>query len=127
MDSYLLSCGRYIERNPLAAGLVAKPWDYRWSSCRLYALGEPDALVSESPCWLDLATTVEHRQQLWQAFLLDVPRKRKWSGWKATSAMNAFAAVSEKRKVVLCVIVAAGRRLRSWENEAQVDGAIMVA
>jgi putative transposase len=34
IESYLLSCGRYIERNPLEACMVAQPWDYRWSSCR---------------------------------------------------------------------------------------------
>jgi putative transposase len=33
-EGYLLTCGRYIERNPLEAGLVAAPWDYRWASCR---------------------------------------------------------------------------------------------
>jgi putative transposase len=37
-ERYALSCGSYIERNPLEAGLVAQPWDYRWSSCRAYAL-----------------------------------------------------------------------------------------
>ena len=25
-EEYLLSCGRYLERNPLAAGLVTEPW-----------------------------------------------------------------------------------------------------
>jgi putative transposase len=38
-DEYLLSCGRYIEWNPLEAGLVAEPWQYRWSSCRAYVKG----------------------------------------------------------------------------------------
>ena len=28
---YLLSCGRYIERNPVEAGLVPLPWEYPWS------------------------------------------------------------------------------------------------
>jgi putative transposase len=45
-DSYLLSCGRYIERNPVEAGLVTEPWLYRWSICRAYALGEEDALLA---------------------------------------------------------------------------------
>src|SRR5271157_4558109 len=36
-EGYLLSCGRYIERNPLEAGLVTEPWQYAWSSCRAYA------------------------------------------------------------------------------------------
>jgi putative transposase len=45
IDSYLLSCGRYIERNPLEPRLVRQPWQYRWSSCRAYALGEEDPLL----------------------------------------------------------------------------------
>ena len=31
-DRYLLSCGRYIERNSVAAGLCEQPWQYGWSS-----------------------------------------------------------------------------------------------
>ncbi len=31
-DDYLLSCMRYIELNPVRAGMVAHPGDYRWSS-----------------------------------------------------------------------------------------------
>src|SRR5690242_9653075 len=32
-EGYLLSCGRYVERNPAEARLVALPWEYGWSSC----------------------------------------------------------------------------------------------
>jgi putative transposase len=43
---YLLACMRYIELNPVRAGLVRHPAQYRASSYRANALGEPDALVS---------------------------------------------------------------------------------
>jgi putative transposase len=36
---YLLSCGRYVERNSVEARLVAVPWDYAWLSAQSYALG----------------------------------------------------------------------------------------
>ncbi|KKU18992.1 MAG: Transposase [Candidatus Saccharibacteria bacterium GW2011_GWA2_46_10] len=39
-ESYYLECGRYIERNPIRAGLVANAEQYAWSSYRHYALGE---------------------------------------------------------------------------------------
>lgn len=32
MDNYLLACCRYIELNPVRAGLVDNPGDYKWSS-----------------------------------------------------------------------------------------------
>jgi len=38
-ERYLLSCGRYIERNPVEAGIVEEPWACPWSSCRAYARG----------------------------------------------------------------------------------------
>ena len=31
-DSYLVSCMRYIELNPVRAGMVDRPEEYRWSS-----------------------------------------------------------------------------------------------
>jgi len=40
-DDYLLACMRYIELNPVRAGMVAAPGDYRWSSHRANALGDP--------------------------------------------------------------------------------------
>jgi len=35
-DGYLLAASLYIHMNPVRAGLVADPRDYRWSSVRLY-------------------------------------------------------------------------------------------
>jgi putative transposase len=33
---YILGAVRYVLRNPVRAGLVRKPWDYRWSSARWF-------------------------------------------------------------------------------------------
>jgi len=45
VGEYLVSCGRYIERNPVRAGLVEKAWAYRWSSARHYVEGVEDGLT----------------------------------------------------------------------------------
>jgi putative transposase len=58
-DGYLLSCGRYVERNPMEAKLVTEPWLYRWSSCRAYALGEADGLLAPNPWYEELASEAE--------------------------------------------------------------------
>jgi len=34
-DRYFLTCCRYIEMNPVVAGMVHKPEEYRWSSYRV--------------------------------------------------------------------------------------------
>jgi putative transposase len=81
----LLSCGRYVERNPVAAGLCAEPRQYTWSSCRYYACGAADPLVAENPSFTELAPVAERRQQLWRAFLLGederegVVRQEDWA------------------------------------------------
>lgn len=48
VDEYLLSCGRYIERNPVEAKLLRHPWEYRWSSSAAYANGAADALLDDN-------------------------------------------------------------------------------
>jgi putative transposase len=63
VESYFLSCSRYIERNPVTAGLVAEPWQYRWSSCPAYALGVADPLLSYNVWYQDLGANAEQRQQ----------------------------------------------------------------
>jgi putative transposase len=69
-EAYLLSCGRYIEQNPVAAGLTAWPWEYRWRSCRAYALGKADALLAANPWYQALSPDAARRQALWREFLL---------------------------------------------------------
>ena len=41
----MLACQRYIELNPVRAGMVAHPGDYPWSSYRANAQGEENALI----------------------------------------------------------------------------------
>ena len=49
-ERYFLSCSRYIERNPVRAGIVEDPGAYHWSSYRRNALGEEDGIIT--PHWL---------------------------------------------------------------------------
>jgi putative transposase len=43
--SYLLNCYRYIEMNPVRAGMVGVPAAYRWSSYRANAFGAASFIV----------------------------------------------------------------------------------
>ena len=49
VGSYLVSCGRYIERNPVRAGLICNAWDYGWSSAARYVNCIADGLTDENP------------------------------------------------------------------------------
>lgn len=60
-DTYLLSCMRYIELNPVRAGMVAHPGDYPWSSYRGNAQGEANELLTPHPLYLSLGHTDDAR------------------------------------------------------------------
>ena len=49
IGSYLVSCGRYIERNPVRAGLAGIAWEYRWSSAAAYVKKVMDGVTDENP------------------------------------------------------------------------------
>jgi putative transposase len=60
-DGYALACYRYIELNPVRAGIVAYPGDYRWSSYRSNAEGAFDSLLSAHATYAALSESPERR------------------------------------------------------------------
>ena len=50
-NQYLWYVARYIERNPVKAGIVADAFDYRWSSASAHVTGNNDPLLAEDS-WL---------------------------------------------------------------------------
>ncbi len=48
-EVYLLACARYVELNPVRAGLVDRPEDWPWSSAAAHLEGRGDALAVASP------------------------------------------------------------------------------
>ena len=53
-ETHLLTCMRYIELNPVRAGMVAHPGEYRWSSFRANAQGQSDSLLTPPPLYVAL-------------------------------------------------------------------------
>jgi len=64
-DEHLLTVLRYIEANPLRAGIVRRAEEYRWSSYRVHGLGEADALVDRLITYEEIAPTAKVRQRKW--------------------------------------------------------------
>jgi putative transposase len=48
-EDHLLAAVRYVEQNPVRAGLCPQPADWAWSSACAHLAGEDDALVSVAP------------------------------------------------------------------------------
>ena len=62
---------RYVELNPVRAGIVAKPEEYRWSSYRFHALGAVDDLIVPHRMYTDLGNSAQLCQQCWSAICRD--------------------------------------------------------
>lgn len=63
---YLLTCGRYVDQNPVRARVVSKPEDFAWSSYRARAGFDFCDWLDVDPVLADLATTPERRFQLYR-------------------------------------------------------------
>jgi putative transposase len=71
-ERYLFTCQRYIELNPVRAGLAADPSSYRWSSYAANALGKADELVSPHELYTALSMSPLSRQEAYRA-MFDSP------------------------------------------------------
>jgi len=60
-DRYLFACYRYIEMNPVRAGLVRRAADHPWSSYGANARGQFDDLVTPHSLYLSLGSTPSNR------------------------------------------------------------------
>ncbi len=65
-DEHLLRCYRYIELNPVRAGMVSHAGGYRWSSYHHNALGRADPLIRPHVCYSCLARSEAERQHAYR-------------------------------------------------------------
>ena len=70
-EAYLLACQRYIELNPVRAGMVAHPAEYPWSSYRANGQGETNARVHPHPLYLALGVNDAGRQAAYRELFRD--------------------------------------------------------
>jgi len=62
-SAYLLACYRYIELNPVRAGMVEEPGGYAWSGFHSNGLARSDALITAHPEYLNLGETPMRRAE----------------------------------------------------------------
>lgn len=73
-DQYFLAVSRYVELNPVRAGMVTHPAAYPWSSYRMNGVGKHTSLLTPHALYLALGTTAEKRQARYRAlFDRDIP------------------------------------------------------
>jgi putative transposase len=97
-DRYLWAAIRYVERNPVRAGLIDRAEDYPWSSAAAHCRGTPDPVLTACPIWTEQLSTIRN----WPAWLaahdepecLDLLRRRVDKGLPCGSP--EFIAVLER-------------------------------
>jgi len=71
-EDYLLLCHRYVELNPVRAGMVQFAGGFRWSSYQCNAEGRANRVITPHETYLRLGRDALHRQQAYRA-LFDIP------------------------------------------------------
>jgi putative transposase len=120
-DAYLFACYRYIELNPVRAGLTPDPRAYPWSSHGANAAGEHDSLVSPHELYARLGLSDETRQAVYRGFF-DVPLDETTIAAIRDATQKGWTLGSRKFRREIAALV--GRRteaLRVWRASANAD------
>jgi putative transposase len=78
-DAYLLACCRYIETNPVRAGMVATAQHYPWSSCRARLGHAEPTILDLDPCYQGLAADESTRRARYGEFLEGSVPEGEWA------------------------------------------------
>jgi putative transposase len=70
-ERYWLTCLRYIEQNPVRAGLVDDAADYLWSSYRVHAFGEAQGWLTHHHLYETLGAADEERQEAYRGLFAE--------------------------------------------------------
>lgn len=65
-EKYFLVCQRYIELNPVRAGLAVDPVGFHWSSYKANALGVESELATPHDAFLSLGSSARDRQSAYR-------------------------------------------------------------
>ncbi len=88
-SAYFMACSRYIDVNPVHAGMVQHAADYEWSSFRRLAHGAPDALVHPHGEYLNLGATELDRRAAYSAFCASTVGNRAREAIRRATLSNA--------------------------------------
>ena len=77
-ENYLLACCRYVELNPVRAGIVEAPEKYKWSSYTRKVGLESIGWLDLDPCYLGLGATQAERQEQYAEWVKEFIPQGEW-------------------------------------------------
>jgi putative transposase len=120
--SYLLRCQRYIELNPVRAGLVRRAEDYAWSSHACNAFGSPCVLIEPHAEFLALGGSEARRRAAYRALFLERLDDGDLSAIRRATRSNLPYASSELLAVLETQL---GRPMRPGRPGPKRKGALL--
>ncbi len=126
-EAYFFACCRYVEENPVRAGMVATADAYAWSSYRRNALGAADPLVVEHALYTALGSDAAARSGAYRALFrpldaatLAAIRAATNTGWALGD--DAFRARITTQTGRRAVKLPAGRPRKAEPSEGSAEG-----
>ncbi len=118
-ERYLLHCHRYVELNPVRAGLACYPGDYEWSSFRANAgeMNDLSLIAHEVILALGASEPARHRAYR-ELFEAPLPTEKVGEIRKATNGNYALGSEAFRRRI----FVATGRRASPGKAGRPVAG-----
>jgi putative transposase len=107
-DEHFIVCSRYIELNPVRAGLVPHPEDHPWSSYHHRALGRADELLDEDPWYAGLGNSPTERQQAYAGWVASGIGNREWEKIRGATQRGRVIATEDFQRQIEATV---GRRL----------------
>lgn len=105
---HFLRVMRYVDLNPVRAGVVLKSHHYRWSSYRYYAYGEADELVDEAPEYEGLSKNPVLRRKQYR----ELSNTLAYQGAERIQEMTSWFFIGDKDWVVMMCVRKGLIRLR---------------
>lgn len=99
-EQYFLKCSRYIEMNPVRAGLVGHPSAYQWSSYAHHVGDRADPLISDHMLYWAMGNTPFEREAAYREFLAQAIPQEEIDGL-SQSVLRGRTLGSEQFKIML--------------------------
>jgi putative transposase len=103
-ERYLLTCMRYIELNPVRAGMVDEASCYRWSSHRANALNESSDLIAAHHVYLALASSDADRCAAYRALFRTAPNNDEMQALRRHTRQRAAWGGERFQREVECAL-----------------------
>jgi len=116
--AHLLAAMRYVDLNPVRAGISEQPWDWRWSSARAHVSSQTQDELLAWPWldWMEEARLGSWSYSDWKASLLVASRPDELDQMRRATTLGEPLGSDEFLKDLEAK---AGRRLRVWARGRQ--------